>query len=368
MTYIVGFIENEDIILISDTAITTENDIKIAPHTSFEEKPVKLNGKLIYQSEIKLFNISNDILIGGAGESHPIDNFVDNLNTYRNLYKLSLTKSIEAALDAIDNNEFELLIAYLDADNKPLLKIKDSHSKKLMNCEAFGSIGCEKTHHKNFWKDYQELRNNPTYKNCTLSKKMITCTSILQGYSLFDDILSEGVGGIFTSISLSQKKIQWQPSVGFITFSTKQELHSNLECISKINLGAIYEDSKYIFIAEKNNAFYIASPKPAFTGALFNNLNYKCQDDKIKWYEDNIDIIFENYTNLNVNFFVLVSRNNRVISIFEKKELQNRLIELQFGEKIKFKANATTEDDINFLFKLINSFGKSLDSHLTLYL
>ncbi|WP_439185883.1 hypothetical protein [Carboxylicivirga taeanensis] len=368
MTFIAGFIAKDNIFLFSDTAITEWNSTKENQISSFGEKSHSDDEKVVYQSEIKLFNTNNGrLILGGAGNANSIDSFIENVESYAG-YGLSSREIIKNALENIDRNDFEILLGYFEND-KPVFCKKHSNSTKLENCSSeFSYIGMEGTHFSLFQNNFVELKYQTNDFDSWEPKKIsVTVNSILQAYGTWNYTLEEGVGGAFTSLYLDNERAFWQPSLGYvlfdINFKSLKAISSNAEMVLPNNL---FINSKYIFTDQREGAFYISSPKPNFTGFLFRELDSKKGNFIKEWFDKYEEELIKQFTNLEIEYVVFICTNTKVVTIFEKEELKKQRIQINYGENLKLRYEIQSEDDVNTYAEFLNWITEPLDRDLTL--
>lgn len=368
MTFIVGFIEKENIFLFSDTAITEWKSTKVVIPSSFGEIPHKDSERTVYQSEIKLSAIEkNKLILGGAGNSQSIDSFVENIETYSS-YGLSCEKIIEKALDEIEENDFEMLLGYFN-DNVPFLFKKPNNSKELEQCNSdFTNIGVQGKHFSLFRNNFIELKaETSNFESWSPQKISVAVLSILQAYGTWNYTLDEGVGGAFTSFNLNSEKICWQPSLGYILFDLNMKAYQDIPTNPEMALpNNLFSNSRYIFLDQREGAFYINSPKPNFTGFLFRQLDSKKGQYIQNWFEHYEDEVISQFENLKIEYVVFICTNTKVVTIFEKEELIQKKIKIEYGEKLKIKYDIKNEDDIKTYAEFLNWITEPLDRDLTL--
>ncbi|MBX0335547.1 hypothetical protein K3G39_20135 [Pontibacter sp. HSC-14F20] len=368
MTYIVGFIEKDSVFLFSDTAITVLDKVNNLSFSSFGESSFIDNNKSVYQSELKLYNFKSNLIIGGAGNSKSIDDFIHNLTTYLD-YGLSVEKSINCAINEINTNDFDLLIGYRDGFT-PILKIKESYSLSLQLVSNITFIGIGSTHHKQFSSDFKDLKKQTcNFKSWTVEQLSLVITSILQAYGIWNYTLHEGVGGVFTGLYMHENGISWQPTIGYIVFDVNLTSLSQLSDVPQAVLPSnLFTNPTYIFVSEEENAFYVASPKPNYTGFLFRSIEMKDVIYLDNWYNKYADELLNRYLNFEVDFLVFISSNTRVISIFTKNEIQKRNIALEFEEQLILKFNIGNNNNLVQTAEFINIVAEPSDENITLKL
>ena len=368
MTFIAGFIEKDNIFLVSDTAVTEWNSNKKVQSSSFGEASYSDEEKVVYQSEIKLFGVHNDrIIIGGAGNAKSIDSFIENVETYSS-YGFSYNKIIESALEKIDDNDFEILLGYFE-NNTPVLFKKYANSLELEKClDEFSYVGIKGKHLNLFQNNFSELKKQTLNFNSWHPKKIsVAVTSILQAYGTWNYTLDEGVGGAFTSIYLGKERMTWQPSISYILFDinikSAESISSNPEMVLPNNL---FSNSKYIFTDHREGAFYISSPSPNFTGFLFRQLDLKKDSFIQNWFDKYEEELINQFISLEMDYVIFICTNTKVVTIFEKEELSKRKIHIQYAKILKIKYEITKKEDIENYGEFLSRISRPLDNHLTL--
>lgn len=368
MTFIAGFIKKDNIFIFSDTALTEWKSNKDTHLSSFGETSYSDGDRIVYQSEIKLFSVNNNrLIIGGAGNAKSIDSFIENIETYSS-YGLSCDRIIESALENIEDNDFEILLGYFDNDS-PILRRKNISSIELEYCtNDFSYVGVAGRHLDLFQRNFNELKSQTSdFESWEPKKISAVINSILQAYGTWNYTLEEGVGGAFTSMYLDKHEVSWQPSLGYVLFDINHEslksISSNPEMVLPNNLFA---NSKYIFIDQREGTFYISSPSPNFTGFLFRQLDTKKENFINNWFEKYEQELISQFINLEIEYIVFICTNTRVVTLFEKIELNKMKIQIQYGEKLKLKYEINTEEDIVSFAEFLNRISEPLDDDLTL--
>lgn len=368
MTFIAGFIKKDNIYLFSDTAVTEWNSNTEVQPSSFGEASYSDDEKVVYQSEIKLFGVNEDkLIIGGAGNSKSIDSFIDNIETYSR-YNFSCKTIIDKALENIEDNDFEILLGYFEGD-KPIMYKKYANSIELENClSEYSYIGSEGMHFTLFQNNFNELKTQTSnFDSLKPDKISVAVLSILQAYGTWNYTMEEGVGGAFTSIYLDKERMTWQPSLGYILFDINLNSYNLISSNPKMALpNNLFSNSKFVFIDQREGTFYISSPSPNFTGFLFRQLDSKKDSFIQNWFDKYEEELKNQFINLKMDFIVFICTNMKVVTIFERYELEKRRIQIQYGKKLKLKYEITKEEDVNNIGEFLSRISRPIDNGLTL--
>lgn len=226
MSYVIGWKTNESIFISCDTALTSiGTDQKLDFELSSFGEAHLIDGNVkVTEGMLKLFQISNNLLIGFAGDNNVA---FDTINTLKILFEMkecSIDDLIEVIKKATDScvpddneNDIALIIGYCSKATLALLSYNYDGKHEIIQHEGLVQIG-------SISKDYRELTeifvNTFVQHPLPDDEQLITINSIVQSYGIHDYLIEQGVGGIITGAMVNKFGIQWQKDTSHLIYNS----------------------------------------------------------------------------------------------------------------------------------------------------
>lgn len=222
MTHIIGMKLENVVYIYSDSAVTSS--IRLGPKdtTSFGKEDIYNSGKYTQERMLKLFTFRN-VVVGLAGDIEYATNFIqmfkDELER-SNKVDASLNVAINSHTPIHRDDSYELIIGARDSGGVRLLHFNKNNNQQVSDCPlAFGQADAGSIEEPDrtsvlggIGKLTKEFGSRPY--EC-----LIRSLAFLQCYGHHNDLLKDGVGGIFSGMAIDSKRIYRQPRTLYAVMS-----------------------------------------------------------------------------------------------------------------------------------------------------
>lgn len=243
----------------------------------------------------------------------------------------------------------------LEKDNGvPQLKLKKSNSLSLEDCDkGIFSIGVESTHYSRFTHEFVELKAQTLdFASWTVEHISLAVTSILQAYGLWNYTMPDGIGGLFTGLYSNKDGVRWQPTLAYVLFEVNfDSLHNLSDEPEGILPSNLFTNPTFVFVTEKENLIYVSSPKPNYSGFLFRSYELRDEEYVQSWFSKYSDELIDKFLRIDAEYFIFISINTKVISMFYKDELLRRNVRLEKEEQLTIRFDFSTLQWSGFLWE-----------------
>jgi len=257
MTYCLAWRTKKSIYMFADSAGSLKGK-KIRPNlpeSSFKELHKEYNGYLVQENLLKLFRIRNDVTFCFAGAVSAGQEVANVLQKCLNEYGMkSVKNAFELATNSIrpinKENYVEILLAFIDTDKElVLLSYNRNGSLKIVNEKndiiQIGSLPKEVKFE--FAKLINIIKKAHKIK---VQHYSVVILSFLQNYAQKINLMKWNVGGVFCSITLTDKGAKWMEDTTYVLYN----FSNGIEHYERIIVG-VREDS--IIVSFKDATFFI---------------------------------------------------------------------------------------------------------------
>jgi hypothetical protein len=251
MTFISGWKINRAIGIISDSAITTDIEYKVAGEeklvTPFGDVPIVSEQQVVHQYGLKIYSPTEKMVVAYSGSLSVFKMFYDDLrgrlastqdNEYRVLLQLLKEYSPTPA-------ELALIVGVIIGKEDVLLlgyNCKGMPQNELKLGEFFIAGNSDDDYDNLFL----GLLRQSIGRKLSPMQQLVLCCATAQALSMKHATFQKGYGGNFYGVVLHDGIIMWQSSTIYIIVS--------LESLQEINIVRSLVEGDYVaFISQKNN-------------------------------------------------------------------------------------------------------------------
>ncbi|PID14415.1 hypothetical protein CSV63_12880 [Sporosarcina sp. P34] len=181
--------------------------------TSFGNIHEKRGKKYVYEGALKLQTINNSYLISYAGTLDHIDEVFD-------LLHIQLTSGIDiySAFNTIANsisyNDIDFLVGFIQNDTPKLVHFNGEEAVGKEFCHIGSGISRESWTYRNelLLERNKDIRISPT-------QSLTSTINILQIYSLKDNMMDIGVGGLVFGARINSEGIHWCKDITYYLYN-----------------------------------------------------------------------------------------------------------------------------------------------------
>lgn len=264
MTYSVAWKTGTAVFIVTDSAVTTANEINYVDTnkiTSFCEKQGKLDsGNYVYENAYKIFSKSN-IAYSLAGDASFGAKFIRDIAS-----RIEIGFDVRSAIDGAINNytdfkykpAIEITIAFFD-ENPQLITIKNKRSNfieledglVLTGSPTKDLIEYTNTFYRVFMDDYIKV----PLGSVTDEELLVKMIALLQSYGIHHYTIDNGIGGAYTGLTVTSYGVNYQPDICYLisgenpAFDSKKMATVN---VSEHSVCIINTDISDIVISSEN--------------------------------------------------------------------------------------------------------------------
>lgn len=240
MTFIVGYIYKKSVNLIADSAETVFDFEKcnIDPDNSdivstFFETPIQEERTLIFESALKIYNVSNRFIFTFAGSVNEGIKALSDLSSRHDSFD-SLSDLFYYYFKSQKFKKTHYIIGYYE-DEKPKLFFSYTDNRmKVVEEEIVVIFGGKNIlgDARDFLEDFviYALRNK-----FTIEETLVRNIAILQSAALVNQSIKVGVGGFFNGCTLDKRGVIWAPDTSYILYSAVNFNKGDMFRIKKFN-------------------------------------------------------------------------------------------------------------------------------------
>ena len=216
MTYIAGWKYKGNVYLVSDTMITRESEVAVEAVSTVGQANLSTNTKSVNEECFKLFQIENDCIIAISGDVVNASEFVENIRAYST--KDDREELLEKFCNSARHKEFDAIIGISNPTGVKLFSFSGKKETFLVEKDSFVAKGSglgalvTKT---------QQLIEAISKENYIPSERLAFFVSGHQLFSISEDIVTKGVGGIFNGVRISKTKVEWNADISYIFYSNQ---------------------------------------------------------------------------------------------------------------------------------------------------
>lgn len=309
MTLIVGYIYNDNVNIIADSAVTLLNPpqsdkITNESYNSFGEI-IQLNDeKLITESAQKIYVYDNRIVLTYSGNVYEGSQVLEDIK-----YELSIFK--EKKIFDILNDYFEkrkpisteYIIAY--CENKiPIIYIYKEKGEVLTNNHSFVLLGSG-SNEPLLLEPIKIILKQFEGTNLNANIVLIALISAIQCFSLNAMTFSKGVGGFFNGVYSNKDGVNWINDTCTILYSSNFFEKGELFIINKFNRDCV----TFITSPKIGKSLYF----PALIWTYYNPTEWKD-----KW----LDKLIELNSNCELDFNSFICYDRRIVTFLNRSKDQ----------------------------------------------
>ncbi|MEA3495700.1 MAG: hypothetical protein U9R42_06665 [Bacteroidota bacterium] len=226
MSYVFGWKTESSVFISCDTALTSskkEGNLRFSK-TSFGENHIFNEDMRITEEMLKIFQLSNNILIGFAGDNDVAFDTVNNIKILLQFRESNIDSLIEIIKQSTENcvpedndSSIGLIVGFSDSNNSYLLSYNFDGTRRILVHDDTVQIGSISNEFKILTKKFIEAFVNHPLPD---SELLITINSIVQSYGIHDYLIKQGVGGIITGAMLNVHGILWQRDTTHLLYNS----------------------------------------------------------------------------------------------------------------------------------------------------
>lgn len=313
MTYILGWKNSTSVFLTGDSALTTLTTKPDKSFSTFGEQHVFRDGGLVEEKMLKLCSIKNKVIVALAGDRDMalsiVTVFKDTIDQLDVLE--AFRRSTLSCGPYTKGNEVSLILGYIE-DGKPRLISFRSPNKIIEHPDfvSAGSLG-------SFYPFVTEKVVKLFLKGMLSDEHMLSAvTSVLQSYSIFDDLMRMNVGGVFFGLSINNVGVHWQEDTSYILYSFQPSSFGFITAVFRD--GAVCVNSSLT----DDNRVFANSINCSIEGAFGD-----------KWKVE----LREFFNSGKSKFYVFLSKKERVITVVKtNNKLETNLLKIKVNTQGHF--------------------------------
>jgi hypothetical protein len=252
--------------LIADAAVTARtNRAPSSPKSTFGEFHKHENGLTVEESAFKLFRWKG-LALTCAGDVRPIREFIRLTDDWikKGLPPWIAIAHARQAQQVETDGTFEAIAATRFLGAVRLFRLDDVgrwHWVPRNTAVNLGNLGPATKVCRDF---VNGAIADATRSDQPPAMQLATVLASCQSLTVHNDLLAQGVGGVFSGLMIDQASANWQPDMGYLILNPR-----DMKCLATESEGGSH-DTLYITCAMRDDVLFVSSPEVSGTVAFIS--------------------------------------------------------------------------------------------------
>ncbi|WDU78698.1 hypothetical protein [Lysinibacillus sp. G01H] len=203
MTYCLAWKDKKNVYMVADSAVSSSVLDTELESSSFGDIHEKRGKNYVYEGTLKLQTINNSYIICYAGNLITINGMLELLSTQLEC-GINVSEAFETIKNSLSNFDADFLIGYIESNIPVLLHFDGENLIDKEYCQIGSGTSSESWSYRN-----EFIRNKNLEKGASPNQSLASTVVILQIYSLKENMMNLGVGGLIFGLRLDNEGIHW---------------------------------------------------------------------------------------------------------------------------------------------------------------